>query len=229
VVVGTDKGLCGALNSSVFKRVHQLIAEKAWSKDDITIIAVGRKAHEHFAARGFTLGAIYHAPEVSAKIEDVSSIAERITDDFAANVVDEVYIAYTNFRSTFEQDAYIHAILPLSFDALKETVEGITPEKGKFAERPEAVPSKTVQTYLVEPNPDAVFNSLIPTLVAIELYHAFVESAASEHSARMVAMKNATDKAGEVSRSLTLKFNKARQAIITREVSEIVGGMEVMK
>lgn len=228
VVVGTDKGLCGSLNASIFKRTHQLIREKKWAKDSVSIIAVGRKAQEHFTARNFNLSAMYHAPDVSANIADVESIAKRLADDFIAYTFDEVYVIYTNFRSTFEQDAYVRQMLPLTFASLREAVEGITPDKGKYADTP-TEPRETVRTYTVEPSPESVFDSLIPTLVAVELYHAFLESAASEHSARMVAMKNATDKAGEVARSLNLKFNKARQAIITREVSEIVGGMEVMK
>jgi len=84
-----------------------------------------------------------------------------------------------------------------------------------------------VKTYTLEPNAEAILSTLIPSLVSIEIYHGLLEAAASEHSARMVAMKNASDKAGEISQELNLKFNKARQAIITREVSEIVGGMEV--
>ncbi len=230
IVVSSDKGLCGALNTSLFKRAHLLIAEMGWTHEQVSIIAVGRKAYEHFSKRGFTMAASYPAPETSATLDDVEGIASRVMDDFKTRTFDEVFTVYTNFKSTFEQEPIAHKLLPVSFSEVTETVAGIVPEKGKFADVPhEETVSSAVQTYLVEPSPQSVFDSLIPTLVSIELYHAFLESAASEHSSRMVAMKNASDKAGEVSKSLTLTFNKARQAIITREVSEIVGGMEVMK
>jgi F-type H+-transporting ATPase subunit gamma len=106
-------------------------------------------------------------------------------------------------------------------------MSGIKPKQGKFSGNDEA-PDSQIQ-YTIEPSPEEVLNTLIPQLVQIMLYHALIESKACEHSARMVAMKNATDKSKEVAKSLTLKFNKARQTAITAEVSEITGGMEAMK
>jgi F-type H+-transporting ATPase subunit gamma len=228
LVVSSDKGLCGGLNTALFKRAHQLIKERGWNKNDIALFAIGRKASEHFTARDFHLLASYPTPEASTTLADVDQIAERVIKAFRAGDFDEVHIVYTNFKSTFEQEPSARQLLPVSFASVAETVAGIVPDKGKYAEIAQDTGVAPV-SYVVEPSPESVFDALIPSLVTIELYHAFLESAASEHSARMVAMKNASDKAGEVSRSLTLKFNKARQSIITREVSEIVGGMEVMK
>ncbi len=225
VVVSSDKGLCGALNASVFKATHALTREHGWKKEDVFIYAIGKKAQEHFAARDFSLYAFHSSPEETATLEDVDEITEEIVGGFLNEQYDRVHMVYTNFKSTFEQEPVARRILPVSFAALTETVDGIVPDKGKFADQVEA--PKHVSTYTIEPSEEAVLSTLIPRLVAIEIYHGLIEGSASEHSARMVAMKNASDKAGEVSRDLNLKYNKARQAAITQEVSEIVGGMQV--
>jgi F-type H+-transporting ATPase subunit gamma len=225
VVVSSDKGLCGALNANVFKAAHALIEEHGWQSEDLLVYAIGKKAQEHFSARGFTLYAHHPSPEESAALEDVEEITEEIIGGFLRQQYDRVHMVYTNFRSTFEQEPVTRRILPISFAALQETVNGIVPDKGKFADQVEA--PAHVSTYTIEPSPESVLSTLIPRLVAVELYHGLIEGSASEHSARMVAMKNASDKAGEVSRELNLTYNKARQADITQEVSEIVGGMQV--
>lgn len=225
VVVSSDKGLCGALNSSVFKQAHALIKEKGWNKEQLAIYAIGKKGQEHFKVREFSEYAFYPSPEESAGLDDIEEITEEVVAGYLDEQYDEVYMIYTNFESTFEQRAVTRKVLPVQFDALETMVAGIVPDKGKFSD----VQDKEAKTdvYTIEPDAETVFTTLIPRLVAIELYHGLIEASASEHSARMVAMKNATDKAGEVSKELNLKFNKARQAAITQEVSEIVGGMQV--
>jgi F-type H+-transporting ATPase subunit gamma len=134
-------------------------------------------------------------------------------------------VIYQNFKSTFEQVPTTAHILPLQTEALAEVVAGIVPKTGKFSSVSDApAPS----AYTIEPGEEAVLHDLLPRLVRVMLYHAMMEAKASEHSARMVAMKNASDKAKDVSKSLNLVYNKARQAAITREVSEITGGIEAM-
>ncbi|MDQ1300017.1 MAG: F-type H+-transporting ATPase subunit gamma, partial [Patescibacteria group bacterium] len=138
---------------------------------------------------------------------------------------DKVVAVYSNFKSTFEQIPTMRRLLPLSLPALADIVGGIVPAKGKWSsEEPIAAPA----SYEVEPSDGEVLGILIPKLVAIALYHMLLESKASEHSARMVAMKNASDKSKDVVRDLTRQFNKVRQAAITREVSEIVSGREAL-
>ena len=117
-------------------------------------------------------------------------------------------------------------LLPLSLPALQEIVEGIVPDKGRFSEPPSN--TKAPAAYTVEPKDEDVLSVLVPRLAAVALYHMLLEGKASEHSARMVAMKNASDKSKEVARDLTRRFNKLRQAAITREVSEIVSGREAL-
>ena len=140
-----------------------------------------------------------------------------------------VFLVYTNFKSTFEQQAVTRMMLPLSVPMLQEMVDGILPAKGKYAMKQLQEAKNTAVDYRIEPGPEAVTNEILPLLANIAVFHALSESKASEHSARMVAMKNATDKAKEVAHELTLEFNKKRQAAITAEVSEITSGMEAMK
>jgi F-type H+-transporting ATPase subunit gamma len=151
----------------------------------------------------------------------MEEIAQELSNGFLEGKYDKVVTVYSSFKSTFEQIPTMRRLLPLSLPALTEIVEGITPAKGKWSnETILAAPA----AYEVEPSGGEVLGVLVPRLVAVSLYHMLLESKASEHSARMVAMKNASDKSKEVVHDLTRKFNKVRQAAITREVSEIVSG-----
>jgi len=223
IVITSDKGLAGALNSAVLRRVQQDITDRALSAKQVSIIAVGRKAHDFFFARGFSIVAFHHnteglTPELMRELVDEAAFR------FSTGVVDEVKIAYQNFISTFEQRPTIRSVFPLSLQELSEVVGDITPVRTQAASA-EVTPSRL---YAVEPSESEVFAVIVPKLASIFVHHALLESQASEHSARMVAMKSASDKAVEMEHALTLQFNKARQAAITREVSEITGGMEAM-
>ena len=161
---------------------------------------------------------------------DFNGAVSLIVDLFTSGRYDECVLVYTNFKSTFDQDPVARTLLPLSVKGLTEMIKGIVPEKGTFALSNDVIEKEThLPDYLFEPSPEAVFETLIPRLLATELYHAFLEAKASEHSARMVAMRNASDKASEVTFDLTREYNKARQSAITREMSEIIGGIEAMK
>jgi F-type H+-transporting ATPase subunit gamma len=226
VVVTSDKGLCGVLNSAVTKESQRLVNDLGLPKEFINIYAFGRKGAEYFARRGYSVVEKFENISDDVQVVDLAKISNDIAAAFADKKYDRVDVVYTNFKSTFEQQALAHTVLPLSIGTLYEIVTGIIPEKGKFAEKRE--PAKGAPFYTVEPSPEAVIDALITRLVGILFYHALLESKASEHSARMVAMKNASDKSLERSKLLTRTFNKARQAMITREVSEIVGGIEAM-
>lgn len=155
----------------------------------------------------------------------MEGLVAELTLGYLHGTYDKVVTVYSNFKSTFEQIPTMRRLLPLSLPALAEIVEGIIPVKGKWAEN---APIEAPAAYEVEPNDTEVLDILIPRLVAIALYHMLLEAKASEHSARMVAMKNASDKSKDVVRDLTRVFNKVRQAAITREVSEIVSGREAL-
>ncbi len=224
VVVTSDKGLAGSVNSAVLKRVDQY----RLSKVACDMIAVGRKAVEYASREKIALLGEYTNVGDDVTVADVYGIAREVVDAFLKDdTYAKVEVIYQNFLSTFEQEATMRQVLPLDPAEVHYIMRGIKPKTGKFSEDTVA-PDKAID-HMVEPSAEVVFDALIPQLVQIILFHAFLESKASEHSARMVAMKNATDKSKEVAKFLTLKFNKARQAAITAEVSEITGGMEAMK
>ena len=221
IVITSDKGLAGALNSSVLRAVWVDIQKSAGKA---SVIAVGRKANDFFSAREIKVEA-YHpnTDEVSSQLID--QLVAESAEHFTSGAVDVVKIAYQNFISTFEQRSTMRTVFPLSLEELERVVEDI-----KYMRTPgqKNGNGKNPSTYTVEPSEHEVFAAILPRLASIFVYHALLETQASEHSARMVAMKSASDKAGEMTDALTLQFNKARQAAITREVSEITGGMEAM-
>jgi len=230
VVITSDKGLAGGLNSGVTKRALSALRERGIPIERTGIIALGRKGEEFFARRGYIIEDRITTAKNESTINDFQSVVSLVTDLFEHGEYDECLLVYTNFHSTFEQEPVVRTLLPLSVESVREMIEGITPERGKFAETKEPrAESERSLDYLFEPSASAIFETLIYRLVGIEIYHAFLESKASEHSARMVAMRNASDKAREVSFLLTREYNKARQSAITREMSEIIGGMESMK
>ncbi len=225
IVITSDKGLAGALNSGVLKAAARDIKDSGLSVDAVSIIAVGRKASEYFSARGYSMEA-FHPNNTEMTGQVVRSLVDEAAQRFSFGSVDTVKIVYQNFVSTFEQRPTLRVVFPLSLQELQQVVEDITPARGSYAAEHREV-SKPA-TYTLEPSESEVLGVILPMLASVIVYHSLLESQASEHSARMVAMKSASDKAGEKQDQLTLQFNKARQAAITREVSEITGGMEAM-
>lgn len=227
LIITSDKGLAGALNSGVIKAAAESV--KHLVSDNVTVYAYGKKGNDYFARRGYTI-----AKEWENKKDEVErSVMEELSADLSARFVagdfDEVLVAYSNFKSTFEQAPTVRRLLPLSVESVRQLVDDIIPDKGALSNvgltmsHMEVAPS-----YTIEPEGADVLSTLLPRLVAVSLYHMLLEAKASEHSARMVAMKSASDKSKEVAAALTRLANKLRQAAITREVSEIVGGREAL-
>lgn len=227
LAVTSDKGLAGNLNNAVLKNIEKIIAKRNYKKDQVHILSVGKKATDYFTKRGYEILDSYENISDSVKSHDMREITNRLINAYVKEKFDKVYIAYTNFVSTFEQEAVVRRLLPLSIPAFYETVESIAPKSGLYA-KDNGNGERNIYEYTVEPSTEEVLDELLPFLINIEVYHALLESKASEHSARMVAMKNASDKAEEMSGELNLEFNKERQTLITREVSEIIGGMEAV-
>lgn len=222
VLVTSDKGLAGSVNSAVLKK-----AEEHFRKmDDVATICIGRKATEFAHRQKKEVLASLTNVKDDVSLSDVQAMAVLIMEEFKTGKYSHVHVLYQNFISTFEQEPTQRQILPLDPAEISYIMQGIRPRHGKWSEDTVGADAKII--YTVEPSSEEVLNTLIPQLIQIMLYHALIESKASEHSARMVAMKNATDKSKEIAKSLTLKFNKQRQAAITAEVSEITGGMEAM-
>jgi F-type H+-transporting ATPase subunit gamma len=223
VVITSDKGLAGSLNSGVIKAAAEAIEGRP--KGSVRVYAYGKKGEDYFARRGYTIEKSFDNKRDDVPTSVMEDLAKELSAGFVAGLFDEALVAYSNFKSTFEQLPTSRRILPLSVDTVKELVADIIPVRGKWSDEAEG---KAPAAYTVEPSAEVVLNSLVPRLVAVSLYHMLLESKASEHSARMVAMKNASDKSKEVAKELTRQFNKIRQAQITREVSEIVGGREAL-
>lgn len=223
VIVTSDKGLAGSLNSAVLKLVENYTKDR--DPKSIVALCLGRKGYEYALRRGFEVP--YYATNVrdELSLEDLDEVARKAILFFNTGDVAKLTVVFQNFVSTFSQEPAVRQLLPLRREVINDMIQAIIPKSGKWSD--EKIHGKSLD-YTLEPSGEAVFDVLVPQLVHILLYHALLETKASEHSARMVAMKNASDKAKEVSKMLTLKFNKARQAAITREVSEITGGIEAM-
>ncbi len=227
IVITSDKGLAGSLNSAVLKKVTEFLGDTKYKGSEKTFICIGRRGHEFIQNRGLEVAHYQENKSDSTVESEMNEITKKMVAMHEANETRSWYSVYTNFKSTFEQNAVIRRILPLSQGAMNEVIETIIPDTGKYADTEHG--RESANAYTIEPSADLVLDAIIPSLVNIMVYHALLETKASEHSARMVAMKNATDKATEMSDALLLKFNKARQAVITSEVSEITSGVEAMK
>jgi F-type H+-transporting ATPase subunit gamma len=204
IVVTPDRGLTGALNSNILRRATRFILEEADAP--VHIIAVGKKARDYFVRTKQDVEAEFIGIGDTISLDEVRPIADIAIDDFVNGKVDAVSIIYSKFINTLVQRPEVEQILPVE----------PPPAREGFSD------------YIFEPSPEAVLNDLLPRYVEIEIYQAILEALASEHSARMVAMRNATDNAKDIVQDLTLSLNKARQAQITREVSEIAAGANAL-
>ncbi|MBA3789114.1 ATP synthase F1 subunit gamma [Patescibacteria group bacterium] len=223
VLITSDKGLAGGLNSGVIKAAVRVVGDRA--TNSISVYAYGRKGEEYFSRRNYTIIRAFENKRDDVPLSVMQELSTELSTGFLAGEYDEVIAVYTNFRSTFEQIPTVRPLLPLSLESISGLVHDIRPAKGKWSSEP-MLESPT--SYDVEPSADEVLGILIPRLVAVSLYYMLLEAKASEHSARMVAMKAASDKSKEVTRDLTRQYNKVRQAAITREVSEIISGREAL-
>ena len=223
VILTSDKGLAGALNSSVIKAAAEATA--SYPVGLVTVYAYGKKGEEYFARRGYRIARAFENKKDSIELSVMEELASELSREFAQETYDEVVVAYSNFKSTFEQVPAVRRLLPLSVENITQLVNDIIPVKGRWSDSG-AIESPAA--YSIEPDGAEVLGYLMPRLVSISLYHFLLEAKASEHSARMVAMKNASDKSKEVAHDLTRLFNKIRQASITREVSEIISGREAL-
>ena len=214
IVVSTDRGLCGGLNSNLFRRLLPSIAE--WQKQgvEVDVVAIGQKAISFFRRiKGVNLiGSVSHLGE-KPKLEQLVGVIKVMMDVYTSNGLDRVFLAYNDFVNTMTQKPTIDALLPLPAVAAEmEKTDGAKLEQ------------KNDWDYIYEPDAQSVLEHVLARYVESLVYQATLENLASEHAARMVAMKAASDNASKVIGDLTLVYNKARQAAITQEISEIVGG-----
>ena len=216
LVITSDRGLAGAYSSSVLKESEKLAEKLRTEGKEVIPYLVGRKAVGFYKFRRREYAQEWSGFSDSPTYEIAREIGERITEDFVkdfdADGVDEVHVVFTRFASMVTQDPEVIRLLPL------EVVEGTEPP----------APDEVLPLYTFEPSPELVLDALLPKYVTERLFHGLLSSAASELAARQRAMKSATDNAEELIRKYTRQANQARQAEITQEISEIVGGADAL-
>ena len=210
VLLTSDRGLCGGFNSNLNRRTERFIADNADVFDSVTLNIVGKKGREYFKRKKVEIKREWSAPAVATvALERAREIASAVTADFLAGQVDAVYIVYNEFKSAISQRVAVEPLLPVRPTPLDEA-------HGKI-------------DFKYEPSREAILAHIVPLHVEVQIYRAILESIASEFGARMSAMDSATKNASEMISSLTLQFNRARQAAITKELMEIIGGAEALK
>jgi len=252
VLVSSDKGLAGAFNSAVFKKFEQHTKrdEQKYAHENKLYLAVGEKAYNYLTKKGCEVVKKFVEVGDYTTPEQVHPITNLITTGYiigsqrkwhAENPFgvsgygwDRVVIVSTHFRTALRQEPHIRRILPIDYDHIADTVKEIIPERGKFADlmrehQLSFVPiKKKLKDYLIEPSAKEVLTKLADHLFFIQMYHLILEANASEHSARRMAMKTASDNASELGEELNLQYNKSRQSKITTEISEISAGAEAL-
>ena len=232
LIVTSDKGLAGAFNANVLRKAEQWIEVKKNENKPFTLITVGKKAKEYFDRRNTPITRSYWGFGDYSTLEQTLPVADSILNGFSLREFDEVEAIYTNFRTTLSQEAILKKLLPVTREGIREAVESILPIHGRYSKsriKKQELRTKYTYEYQLEPSPTEILEALIPQLLRMHVHHMILESNASEHSARMVAMKNASDNAKELISDLSLEYNKARQAGITRELIEITAGREALE
>lgn len=204
----SDRGLCGALNSSVTRMTQRFIFDHEEQFENIEIASIGKKGFESLSRLGFTINKRYFPKDKVYDFALAKSIAEEMCEKFLRHEIDAVYLIYNEFKSAITQEVVVEQLLPV--------VRLPVDEKNLPVD------------YIYEPDQEKLLDALVPRHFATRLYQSFLESFASEQGARMTAMDNATRNAKEMTEKLTLQYNRARQAAITKELMEIIGGAEAL-
>ncbi len=212
VVITSNRGLCGAFNANVVKRVEALIRgvyAKQYASGGVSICAIGKKAADLFKSRGIPVEETYHDLFNDLNFDNVSALASNVMQEFVDRKYDKIELVYNQFKNAASQNLVNEHYLP---------VEVSEAEQGEFQ-----------FDYIFEPSKEYIVNELIPLSLKTQFYKALLDSHAAEHGARMTAMHQATDNATELLKELQLSYNKARQASITNEILEIVSGAEALQ
>lgn len=226
LVVTSDRGLAGAFNTQVLRAAENFIKE---SPCPVDIIAVGKKGRDRFQKTSSLIAEFIGAGDFGA-VNETRPIATLLADRFTKKETDAVVVCYTNFVSALRQEVVIKELLPFTETTLHSFIEGIIPERGRYANVPKLMELETASPIAlsIEPSPAALLDRLLFDLLTVEIHQAILEANASEHSSRMLAMKNASENAAELAEDLTIIYNKARQGKITKELLEITAGSETL-
>jgi F-type H+-transporting ATPase subunit gamma len=207
IVMTSDSGLAGAFNSNVIRKVHQTIQSRHKSNDEFAIIAIGRIARDYFVKRGMNVALEIIGMPAQPNFADIQDVTRNTVGMFSDGTFDELYVFYNHYVSAISQEVAEKKLLPLT----------------------DLSTSHKLISYEFEPSAEEILEVLLPQYAESLIYGALLDSKASEHAARMTAMRNATDNAKELINHYTLVFNRARQAAITQEITEIVGGAAALE
>ncbi len=229
MVMGSDRGLCGGFNTNLFRIVERKIRDdfaEHLEEGSLALVCFGKKPYDYFQKRKYPIidhkiGFFDHL-----KYEQVGKVIREVMDDFRDGKYREVHLAYNEFKSVIAQSRRFEQILPLNAEKLNGA--DLVGKDDKKSGGSDVKKDLSDIDYLYEPDSDTILNHVLPLLVTIRLWQASLESYAAEQGARMTAMDSATENAGEIINDLQLKYNQARQAAITTELSEIVSGAEAL-
>jgi F-type H+-transporting ATPase subunit gamma len=213
VMISGDRGLAGAYNTNI---VRYTLSKFGRFQNPVQFIAVGRKGRDLLYRGRLPVMAEFSNLPAAPSFGDVSAIGRLAVDSFLTGEVDEVFLVYTDFINMVNQKPTHKRLLPLSFHGEEQVMDY------------EAARHRPSMSYIYEPDQSMILDEIVPRFTALQVYQAILESLASEHAARMVAMKNATDSANDLASALTLEYNKARQQSITNEMLDIAGGAEAL-
>jgi F-type H+-transporting ATPase subunit gamma len=209
VVITSDRGLAGGFNSNIARRTQRFMTENADRYGRFLLSTIGRKGRDYFRARRIDIRKDFAGIHAALAYEKAEAIAQEYADRYLAGEVDAVYLCYNEFKSAIAQKPVVVQLLPI--------------------EQPSEASEGAAIDFKYEPSREALLRDLLPRHVAMQVWRALLESAAAEHGARMSAMESATKNAEEMIASLTLQYNRARQAYVTKELMEIVSGAEALK
>lgn len=212
VVISSDRGSCGAFNSNLFRRAERFLREGEMGRGPVQVLTLGKKARDYFAKRTGITAQDRPGILAAASFEQVEEVAQELIEGFLAGRFDSVLVLYNQFKSAMVQEVTLFDVLPISL----ATGPGLGAEDAAGADT------------IYAPSQAQALAAMLPRWVAVVLYRAVLESAAAEHGARMTAMDAATKNAQDLAEALTLQYNRARQANITRELMDIVGGAEAL-
>lgn len=230
VVMTSNRGLVGALNSNLVNAAARTArALKAKTGAEVKTILLGTKGRAMVTQHGYSAAAEFTKQEIMTNVLAIRPVAKMVIDDFRRGAYDQIVVAYMDYVSMLVQKPLVKQILPLSAETFTSGIAGLA----EATERASIVATEKQEAkdfeYLFEPNPDTVLEEILPRLVEMQLYRAVLESNASEQAARMMAMRNATDAAGDLIDDLTLSYNQARQAAITQDLAEISAGRAALE
>ena len=209
LIITSDKGLCGGFNGSIIRKTAQYLKDN--DQNENSLIVAGKKGNDIFSNRPVTIVEDLVGWTKDFDYLKAQAIGGNLATMFSENKIDKVLVIYNEFKSVMQQEVIVEQLLPVVPEKMEQDKDSVTVD------------------YIYEPDEETILNELLKRYIAVEVYRAFLESSASEHGARMTAMDSASRNAGEMIDGLTLTYNKARQAYITKELIEIVNGAEALK